>query len=131
MRISFQQFVAFAIPSLWIYYVFCGASFRPLVLYRQAFASADTYLDLYFESNPDGPLLGGRSVRFSGFWVDSSGQRPVAGMRVVRSGETLYQFQSEGRGYHARLESELGRCEPNLRVDSGSETQILRAAFCP
>ncbi|MCB0405924.1 MAG: hypothetical protein KDD51_14165 [Bdellovibrionales bacterium] len=130
MRVSFQQFVAFAIPSLWIYYVFCGASFRPLVLYRQAFANPQTYLDLYFESNPDGPFLRGRSVRFSGYWVDGSGERPVRGSRVVRSGRALYQFHSEGRGYQAHLEQELGRCEPKLRIRSRGETQVLRAAFC-
>ncbi|MEZ4751506.1 MAG: hypothetical protein R3B54_13085 [Bdellovibrionota bacterium] len=131
MRVSFQQFVAFAIPSLWIYYAFCAASFRPLVLYRQAFAGPETYLDLYFESNPDGPMLGGRSVRFNGYLVDAAGQRPISGMRVVRSGETLYQFQTEERGYYAHLESTLGRCEPNLHVQSGADTEVLRAAFCP
>lgn len=130
MRIQFRQFVAFAIPSLWIYYAFCADLFPPLALYRETFGGDRTYLDLTFESNPEGPLLAGRSVRFSGYWIDEGGEFPVQGIRVARSGAVHYQFKTPERGYYAQLQRVDTGCEPRLKVESEGKTTVLRAGFC-
>ena len=128
------------LPNLLIFYAFSTDGFRPLWSYQETFGNEEYYLDLYYRTNPNGPLhrdVDSDSVQFSGFLVTQDHEEQVQGFRHRINGKLYYHFITEKGKFIAQMRPPRGKsCEPLLdfRVGESStdlKTGTLRASFCP
>ena len=140
MQLDPLKVLGLTIPTFCILYTFSWSGLPPWSHYRETFGNPDYYLDLYYDTNPEGVFQKAKpatKIGFRGYVAASDGEEAITGYRVQDHGDSVYVFHSR----HGRFEGKLARearshCESTLRyqiVANGGEsaTGVLKAAFCP
>ena len=130
-----KQFLTRALPSVILYLAATIPTLVEIRPYREVFGNDDTYLDLYYDTNPDGwfqPKTEASRVRFHGKLTTGQGDFAVAGERV---GRAHYRFDSAVGKFQGKLRSVPKACEPamDFRIERDAKVAtagVMRAAFC-
>ena len=137
MELGSSRILALLVPTLCLLSSLCWKHLPRQNYFHRAFGGKDYYLDLRFNSNPEG-LLGKSSpqvLRFEGLWVDRVAQTPVHGKLIRTVQGEWYQFEGNGGAFTGKIRTSNKQCEPYLdfelkKANSTPLRGTLLGAFC-
>lgn len=136
-HVSFHIAGVFA-PTLFLMLSAISPNSRAFMPYSESFGAGDYLLEVYFKSNPQGPLRDaeGAPSGFDGYFVNQGKEEKISGFVRQKKGLRTYVFNSSLGRFTGMLSHQNGRCEPQMKFSietSGNEAPrsgALNAAFC-
>lgn len=138
MALGPAKLLKYLIPTVCIFYSLSWSSLPPIRTYHEVFGNSDLYLDLYFETNPQGIFsrnVVSQSITFHGFMVSPDSERRVSGLLVKQNGQKKYFFDSDLGSFRGVLLQVMNQCEPSLyfhiwKGDRSVKSGKLKGGFC-
>lgn len=140
MQLDPFKLLRITIPTFCILYTLSWSGIPPWSHYHETFGNPDYYLDLYYDTNPEGFFQKSEpaaKIGFRGFIAAGDKEEAITGYRTLSHGNSTYVFHSRQGWFEGTLARDSRRgCEPKLHyqivADGGKPaTGVLKAAFCP